>query len=59
MFSKLDNLNKNGYQGCTEKWNSLGAVDSDDWIETGKVEFDPNFRIMVVLNDYGYDKYYG
>lgn len=35
MLSELPNMNKNGYQGCTQKWNTTGAINVDDLIVSG------------------------
>lgn len=59
MFKVLPTLNKNGYQTCSQKWNDLGAIQFKRWLEDGKIKIQKNWRMMVLKNDYGFDKYYG
>jgi hypothetical protein len=42
-----------------QKWNNNTAVDIDEWLSSGKINFDKDLRIMIATNDYGYDKYHG
>lgn len=59
MFTVAPRLNTAGYQTCSQKWNTLGAIDLNDWIQQGLVNFDPSLAIKISTNDYGLDKYYG
>ena len=37
----------------------LGAIDFNNWISQGMINFNPSLRIKASTNDYGFDKYYG
>ena len=59
MLSQEPNLNNQGYQTCSQKWVTLGAVNLTKWINLGYFEFDPYLRVKKCTNDYGFDKYHG